>query len=150
MHRLAPPFHTPKTMSLQSLDWREVGLKLSWPVISFESHQCDQYLHYENTDVDFHTPLIPLHQTFHPWSYKEALENVQMNVWSFLLIHPRGVSPVWCWAKDWQFTLCGASSVSLYSIVCSSSMVVVHLAYLAHMTIQKGVPSVGAMSPPAL
>ena len=30
----------------------------------------------EHWHVGFHTPLIPLHQTFHPWSSKEALENI--------------------------------------------------------------------------
>ena len=122
-----------------------MGLKLSWPVIYFKPHQCDQYLHYQGSDVDFCTPLIPLHQTFHPWSSKEALENVQMNMWSFLFTHPRGISHVWHWAGDGQFALCGTSSVSLPSRVSSSRVVVVHLACLAHMTIQRGVPSVGVM-----
>ena len=132
-------------MSLQSLDQRDLGLKLLWLVISFEPHACDQYLCCQNTDVNFHTPLIPLHQTFHPWSNKEAPENIWMNKWSFLFTHPRGASPVWCWASDGQFTLCGASSVSLPSRVCSSRLVVVHLSHLAQMIIQRGVPSVGAM-----
>ena len=80
MHGLAPMFNAPKIMSLQSLGQREVELKLSWQVISFEPYQCDQYLHNQNTEFDFHTPLIHLHQTFHPWSSKEDPENVQMNV----------------------------------------------------------------------
>ena len=145
MHRLAPPLHAPQIMSLQPLDQREVGLKLPWPVVSFEPHWCDQYLYHQNTNIDIHTPLTPLHQTFHPWSSKEAPENVQMKVQSFLFIHPRGVLPVWCWAGDGQFTLCGTSSVSLPSGFCSSRVVVAHLSCLAHTTIQRGVPSVGAM-----
>ena len=55
------PFHTPRVMSLQSLDQREVGLKLSWLAVSFEPHWCDQYLCHQYTDTDSHTPLIPLH-----------------------------------------------------------------------------------------
>ena len=66
-----------------------------------------------------------------------------MNAQSLILTHPRGVSPIWCWASDGQFALCGAYSVSLFSWVCSSMVFVVHLACLVHMTIQRGVPSVG-------
>ena len=145
MHGLAHPFHNPHVVSLQFLVWREVGLKKSWLVMSFKPHQCDQNLHLWNTYVDIHTPLVPLHQTFHAWSSKEALENIWMKAWSFLFTHPRGVSPVWHWAGNGQFTLCGTSSVSLSSWFCSSRVVVVHLACLAHMTVQRGVPSVGAM-----
>ena len=76
---------------------------------------CDQYFHGQNANVEFYTPPITLHQTFHPLSSLEALENVCMNTHSFLFILPRGVSPIWCWASNGQFTLCGASSVSLPS-----------------------------------
>ena len=65
MHGPAPLFHTPRVISLQSLDQREVGMKHLWSVVSFKTNQCDQYLHCQNTDVDFHTPLVPLYQTFH-------------------------------------------------------------------------------------
>ena len=145
MHGLAPPFHAPTVMSLQSLDWREVRLKLLWPVVSFEPHWCGQYLCHQNTNADFHIPLIPVHQTFHPWSSKEVPENVWRNEWSFVLTQPRGVSPVWHWASDEHCALCGTSSVSLPSGVCFSRVVVVHLAHLAHMTAQRGVPSIGVM-----
>ena len=117
LHPISCP---PRVIGLQYLDWREVGLKLLWLVISFGPHLCNQYLHCQNTNVDFHTSLIPLHWTFYPWSSKGALENVKINAWGFLFTHLRGVSPVWCWEGDGQFTLCGASLVSLSSEVCSS------------------------------
>ena len=60
-------------------------------VISYRPHWCDQYLHCWNTNIDFHTPSIPLHWTFTILSIQEALENVCMNAWSFLFTHPRGV-----------------------------------------------------------
>ena len=91
-----------------------------------------------------HTP-DPLHQTFHPLSKRKALGNVLRNAWSLLFTHPRGVLPVWHWAGHGQLTLCGAFSVSLSSGVCSSRVVGVHLACLAHMIVQRGVPSVGVM-----
>ena len=139
------PISHAHVVNLQSPEWREVGLKKSWLVVSFEPHQCDQYLHLWNTDVDVYTPLIPLHQTFHPLSNKGALSNIWMNVWGLLFTHPRRVSPVWCWVSDGQFALCGTSSVSLLSGVCSSRVVVVHLAHFACTTVQRGVPSVGTM-----
>ena len=139
------PIHSPHVVSLLSLEQREVGLKKSWPVMSYYPHWCGQYLQLWNAYIDVHTPPIPLHQTFYPLSSKEALGHVQMNAQSFLFTHPRGVSPVWCWGNNRQFAVCGTSSVSLSSGVCSSRMVVVHLAHLAHMIIQRGVPSVEVM-----
>ena len=64
----------PCVVSLQSPEQREVGLKKSWSVMSFKPHQCNQYLCLWNADVDVHTPLILLHQTFHPLSNEETLE----------------------------------------------------------------------------
>ena len=58
---LAPPLHTPRVTSLQSLEQREVGLKLLWSATSFKHHGCDQYLHQKNANVDFHVPLDSLH-----------------------------------------------------------------------------------------
>ena len=145
MHGLVLPLQTPHVVSLQSLEWREVGLKKSWSVMSFEPHWCDQYLCLWNANVDTHTPWIPLHQNFHPLSNKEALGNVQMNAQSLLFTHPGGVSPVRCWANDGQFTLCDTFPVSLFSRVCSSRVVVMHLAHFACMNTQRGVPSVGAV-----
>ena len=72
------------------------------------------------------------------WEMSKRMHN-------FLFTHPRGVSPVWSWANNGQFALSGTSSVSLTSRVCSSRVVVVHLAHLVHTIIQRGVPSVGAM-----
>ena len=103
MHRLVHPFHAPHFVSLQSLEWREVGLKLLWLVVSFQPHWCDQYLPCQNANIDFHTPPITIHQTFHPLSSQEALENFCMNAWSFLFTHPVGVSPIWCWASNLHF-----------------------------------------------
>ena len=57
MHRPVHLFHTPCVVSLQSLEWREVGLKLSYLFISFKPHWCDQHLHFWNADIDFYTPL---------------------------------------------------------------------------------------------
>ena len=145
MHGPAHPFHTPHVVSLQSLEWREVGLKLLWPVISFNPHWCDQHLYCKNAIIDFYIPPIPLHQTYNPLSSQEALRNVHMNAQSFLLTHPRGVLSVWCWASNWQLTLCGTSSVSLSSRVSSSRAVLVHLVHLACTDIQRGVPSVGVI-----
>ena len=132
-------------MSLQSLEWKEVGLKLLWLVISFKTYWCDQYLCCQNVNNGFHMPQIPLHQTLHSLTSQEAPENISMNAQSFLFTHPSGVLPVWHWASNGQFTLCGTTSVSLSSRVCSSRMVVVHLAHLALRTIQIGVPSLGVM-----
>ena len=75
---------------------------------------------------------FPLHHTFHTWSSKEALENILRNVWSFLLTHPRGVSPVWHWAGGRHLALCGAFSFSLAFWISSSRMVVAHLVCSAH------------------
>ena len=66
MHGLSLPFHTPKVMSLQFLEWREVGLSLLWLAVSSKPHQCDQYLCCQNTGTDSLTSLVPLHWTFHP------------------------------------------------------------------------------------
>ena len=55
------PISPPRIMNLQSVNQREVKLKLPWPFVSFEPHQCDQYFCHQNTNVDFHTLLIPLH-----------------------------------------------------------------------------------------
>ena len=87
----------------------------------------------------------PLYWTVHPLSNKEALRNVLTNALSPLFTHPRGVLPVWCWASNGQFNLCGTFSVSFPSRVCSSRKVVVHLACLVCMTVWRGVPSVGVM-----
>ena len=89
-----------------------------------------------------HIPF-PLHQTFHPWSSKQALENVHRNVQSFLLTHARGISPVWHWVSGRHFALCGASSFSFAFWVGSSRMVVVHLVCSAHMPEHKGAPIMG-------
>ena len=105
------PIPHPHVVSLQCLEWREVGMKLSWLVISFKPHQCDQYLYHQNADIDFYTPPIPLHWTFHPLSGKEALGNVHMNTQSFLFTYPSGVSSVWCWTSNGKFTLSGTYSV---------------------------------------
>ena len=145
MHGPVHLFHTPHVVSLQSLEWREVGLKLPWPVVSFKPHWCDQYLCCWNANADFYTPPIPLHWTFHSLSIQKALGNICMNMQSFLFTHPRVVSPVWCWASDRQFALCGVSSVSLASRVCSYRVVLVHLACLACTAIQRWVPSVRVM-----
>ena len=56
MYRLALFFHTLKGMSLQSLEWIEMGLSLLWPAVSYKPHQCGQYLHFHNTNVDSLTP----------------------------------------------------------------------------------------------
>ena len=113
MRRLVLPLPTPKVMSLQSPQWREVGLSLSWPVVSYWPHWCDQYLHPWNTNVDSLKPLGPLHWTFYPWSNKDTTENVQRIAQSFLFTQPRGTSTVSCWTGGGQFTLCGTSLVWL-------------------------------------
>ena len=92
MNGLALLFHAPKVMSLQSLvRW---GWVLSWSVISFKYHQCDQYLHCHSANIDSLTPLVPLHWTFHPWSNKDTLEIIHRTAQSFLFNQPRGVSAV--------------------------------------------------------
>ena len=83
---------------------------------------------------------IPLHWTFHPWSSKEALENILRNVWSFLFTHPRGVLPVWHWAGGRHFALCSTSSFSLTFWVGPSRMVVVHLVCSVHTPEHKEAP----------
>ena len=88
---------------------------------------------------------FPLHWTFHSWSSKEAPENILRNAQSFLLTHPRGVSPVWCWAGGRQFTLCGTSSFPLAFQVGSSRMMVMHLVHSAHTPEHKGAPIMGVM-----
>ena len=80
-----------------------------------------------------HSPF-PLYQTFHLWSSKEALENILRNAQNFLLICPRGASPVWCWAKGKHFALCGAFSFSQAFCVGSSRMVVVKPSPLSSYT----------------
>ena len=57
IHGLALPFHAPRVMSLQSLEWRE-GVELFWLVISYKPHQCDQNLCNQNANVG----------SSHPWS----------------------------------------------------------------------------------
>ena len=89
-----------------------------------------------------HIPF-PLHWTFYPWSSRDAPENIFSNVQSFLLTHPRGVSPVWHWASSRQFALCGASSFSLTFQVGSSRMVVAHLVHSACTSEHKGTPIMG-------
>ena len=129
-------------MSLQSLEWREVGMSISWPVVSYWPQQ---YLCHQNTNIDSLTTLVPLNWTFYPWSNRDGPENVWRIVQSFLFTQPRGVSAVCHWAGSRQVTLCSASSISLLSRVCSSRVVVPHQAPSAHMTIQRGVLFAGAM-----
>ena len=138
------PFHILHVLSLQSLDQREVGWSNSSWLYLFLPHHCDQYLHHLNTDINCYTPPMPLHWTFHPILIKEALGNILMNAQRLLFTHPRGVSPVSCWAGDGQLIHCGASSVSLFW-VCSSRVVVAHLACLPCTTVQRWVPSVRTM-----
>ena len=88
---------------------------------------------------------FPVHQMFHPWSCKEALENVLQNMQSFLLTHPRVVSPGWCSACGRHFALCGTLSFSLAFWVGSSRMVVAHLACSVHAPVHKGAPIMGVM-----
>ena len=85
------------------------------------------------------TARMPMLTSTHPLSLYIELFTLYLlrKLWetsklmqSLLFTNPRGVSPVWCWASDRQFTLCGAFSVSLFW-VCSSRVVVVHLAHLA-------------------
>ena len=111
-----------------------VQASLVWSILCFQ-----------NAIMDIHTLPVPLHWTSHPLSSKEALENVWVNAQSFQFTHPRAVSPVWHCASNRQSALCCTSSVSLSPGVCSSRVVVVHLAWLVHMIIQRGVSSVGAM-----
>ena len=121
------------------------GGELIVAVVSFWHHCCDQYLHHWNTNVDSLTFPVPLHQMFHPWSNRDAPENILRIAQSFLFTQARGVSTICCWASSRQFTLCGTFSDSLLSRVCSSRAVGVHCASLACMTIQRGAPSAGAM-----
>ena len=128
-------------MSLQSPEQREVGLSIWWSVVSYWPHQCDQYLHCQNTNVDLLTLPVPLH-----WSF--TLDAVGM-LWKMSEGHHKAsYSPnlkefQWCccWAGSKQFTLCGTSSVSSLSGVCSSRVVGVHWTHLACPIIQRGVPS---------
>ena len=78
-----------------------MGLSLLWLVVSYWPHWCDQYVCHQNSNVDSLTPMVPLHQTFHPWSNRDAPENVQRIEQSFLFIQPRGVSTV-CLLGQWQ------------------------------------------------
>ena len=110
---------TPHVVSLQSLEWREVGgSSHSWlyllSLTSVISTSAARTLMLTSTH-----PPIPLHWTFHLLSIQEAQGNIQMSAQSLLFTHPRGVLPVWCWAGDRQFAPCGAFSVSLFW-VCSS------------------------------
>ena len=91
-----------------------------------------------------HIPFT-LHQVFHPWSSKVAPENILQNAWSFLLTHPRGVSPVLHGVSGKHLTLCGTSSFSLAFWVGSSRTVVVHLVCSAHTPEHKGAPITGVM-----
>ena len=142
MHGLVPPFHAPRIMSLQSLDQEEVGLKLLWPVISFDPHWCDQYLHWQNTNVDFHTPWS-LHIELFTLDLERRLH--KMSKW----MHRVSYSPI---LEESHLSDAGLAmdnshlvALPLSSRNCSSRMVVVHLVHVAHTTIQRGVPSVGAM-----
>ena len=88
-----------------------------------------------------------LHQTFHTWSGKEALENIPKNVheasyWPAL----EEVSPVWCWASSRHSALCGTFSFSLTLWVGSSRTVVAHAlsAHLIHW-VHKEAPIFGVM-----
>ena len=144
MHGLVLAFHPPN-LELGMSRSKRGGIVVIVANCIFELHQCDQYFCHQKAGIDSHTPLIPLHWSFYPCSNMEALQNVWMNTHSFLFTFPRGVSPVWCWVNDRQFTLCGDSSVSLFW-VCSSRVAVVHLAHLAYTTMQRWVPSVGAMT----
>ena len=88
-----------------------------------------------------HIPF-PLHQTFHPWSSKEALDSVPRNAQNFLLTHPR-VAHMSGTGLVEDIALCGASSVSLTFQVGSSRMVVAHLVCSAQTPEHKGAPIMG-------
>ena len=85
---------------------------------------------------------VPLHWTFHPWSNKEAPENVLRNAQSFLFTQPKGVSPVWHWAGGRQFTPCSTSLFSLYqSLLLQDGGGTPHS--LSPHTWSKGIPIMG-------
>ena len=88
------------------------------------------------------TPPIPLHQTFHLLSKKlwEMSEWMQRVSYSTILEESH---LFWCWASNGQFSLCSSSPVGLFR-VCSSRVVVVHLAHFACTTVQRWVPSDGS------
>ena len=49
--------------------------------------------------------MISLHQSFHPWSNRDTLENIQRIPQSFLFTQLRGVSTVCHWASNRQLAL---------------------------------------------
>ena len=144
MHWLACLFCT-SISSLQSQEWREVGLMKSQLVCIFlTSSVWSVPLYPECRHWCPHIPF-PLHQTFHPWSRREALENVLSNVKNFLLTHPREVSPVWYWASGRHFAPCDTAPFSLTFQVSSSRLVVAHFVCSAHTPEHKGAPIMGVM-----
>ena len=114
--------------------WSNHGQSYLLNLTSVISTSCCQ-----NADIDFYTPPIPLHQTCSPFIYpgNSGKHPTWMHGVSCSPM-PRGVSPVWHWASNGQFALCGTLSVSLF-LVSSSRVVVVHLAHLACTIIQRGV-----------
>ena len=90
------------------------------------------------------TPLLSLYIGHFTLYLPRKLWETSKWMHSLLFTCPTGVSPVWCWAGNGQFALCGISTVSLFW-VCSSRVVVVHLACLACTTILRWVPSVWVM-----
>ena len=101
-------------MSLQFLEWREVGLNLSWPVISYKPHPCDQYLCCQNANVDSFTPLVPLASNFSPLikqgHSRKCWEGQHRASCSPNL---EGVSAACCWDGSRHSTLYGTFSVWL-------------------------------------
>ena len=131
--------------SLQSLRMKRGGIEeITIGHIFLTSSVWSVLLHPEYWCWCLHIPF-PLHQTFHPWSSKEAVENVLKNVLSFLLTHPRGVLPVWCWASSRHFALYGAFSFSRAFQVGSSRMVVANLVCSAHTPVHEGAPITGVI-----
>ena len=143
---LALPFHAPQGYELAISRTKRGGvefimaghmLQASTSVISTICCQ--------NANIDSHTPLVPLHWTFYPWSNIYALENIWRTAQSFLLTQTKGVSTVHCWAAGRQSTLCCAFPVSLLSGICSFRVMVVLPGSSAHMTVQRGVAFAGVM-----
>ena len=141
MHGLVLPFPTPQGYELAISRMKTGGdefimascILLASPVLS--GPLLSEHWHWLP-----YTPLIPLHQTFHPWSNRDALKKFWWVAQSFLFTQPRGVSTVCCWACSRQFTIHGVSSVSLLSGVCCPRVVVVKQTHLACMTIHRRSP----------
>ena len=124
-----------------------MGLKLSWPVVSFKPHQCDQHLCCQNAWCGSPHTHNPSTLYFFTLYLARKLQKMHPHKCTAVSYSPilKGVSPVWSWASNGH-----SHFVALAQSHSPPNFVLLGLWWctwptVAPTTIQRGVLSVGVM-----